>query len=32
MKLPLNVDGQWLQIVAKYSEEVVKLPFNPDGQ
>ncbi len=30
--LPLTPDGQWLQTVAKYSEDVVKFPLNPDGQ
>jgi hypothetical protein len=29
MKLPLKPDGQWLQIIAKYSEDVMKLPLNP---
>jgi len=28
----LTPDGQWLRTVAKYSKDVVKLPFNPDGQ
>ncbi len=32
MKLPLKLNRQWPRTVAKYSENVMKLPLNPDGQ